>query len=265
MDAHANLYDYPKYYDLVFGSDWRPEFGFLMHCFRTHALRVVRRVFEPACGTGRLLFRLARAGLDVSGFDINERAVRYCNDRLERHGFRRSAFVADMAGFRLPRHADAAFNMINGFRHLTSERAARAHLRRVGDALHHGGLYVIGLHLTPTLGKPMERESWSARRGQLSVKTRMWTIERHLHRREERIGFAYEVQTPSRTLRLADEIVFRTYTGPQFKRLLRSLPGFEIAAIYDFNYDVGASVELCPKTEDAVFVLRKQKSGRFHY
>ena len=87
----------------------------------------------------------------------------------------------------------------------------------------------------------------------------------HLRRREERIGFAYEVQTPSRSLRLANEIVFRTYTGSQFKRLLRSLPEFEIAAIYDFSYDVDAPVDLCPTTEDAVFVLRKHKRGQFHH
>ena len=261
MDTiHDNLYDYPKYYDLVFGSDWQAEFKFLIRCFQRHALRTVQQVFEPACGTGRLLFRLARAGFDVSGLDINERAVDYCNDRLERRGFCRSAFVADMASFQLPCHVDAAFNMINGFRHLKSGRAAKAHLRCVADILHAGGLYVIGLHLTPTVGEPIEGESWSAKRGHLSVNTRMWTIERNLERREERVGFTYDVQTPRHRFRIADEIVFRTYTPSQFKRLFRDLPGFEIAAIYDFGYDVDAPVELSPETEDAVFVLRKQKS-----
>ena len=262
MDTiHANLYDYPQYYDLLFGSKWQAELSFLIQCFRKHAARTVQHVFEPACGTGRLLFRLARAGLQVGGLDINERAVRYCNDRLERHGFRRSAFVGDMTNFQLDRHADAAFNMINGFRHLTSGRAAKAHLRSVVDALLDGGLYVVGLHLTPTVGESMEKESWSARHGHLRVKSHMWTIDRDPGRRVERVGFSYHVRTPTRRFRLVGEIVLRTYTASQFKRLMRDLPMFEIAAIYDFDYDVDKPIELSPETEDAVFILRKRENG----
>ncbi len=32
----GDLYDYPKYYDLVFGSDWKTEFDFLLACFDKH-------------------------------------------------------------------------------------------------------------------------------------------------------------------------------------------------------------------------------------
>src|SRR5215471_486427 len=87
MQQHnGNLYDYPRYYDLVFGSDWKPEFDFLRQVFDKFAGGKVRRVFEPACGTGRLLFRLGQAGYGVSGLDLNPRAVDYCNRRLVRHG-----------------------------------------------------------------------------------------------------------------------------------------------------------------------------------
>ncbi len=61
----GDLYDYPKYYDLVYGSDWKAEFDFLLDCFEQHAKVRVRRVFEPACGTGRLLVKLAAAGFHV--------------------------------------------------------------------------------------------------------------------------------------------------------------------------------------------------------
>ncbi|HEX6985429.1 MAG TPA: class I SAM-dependent methyltransferase, partial [Planctomycetaceae bacterium] len=95
----ANLYDHPKYYELIFGSDWKEEFEFLRGCFAKHATRDVRRVFEPACGTGRLLVKLAQAGYEVAGNDLNEKAVKYCNDRFERHGLPRTVFVGDMADF----------------------------------------------------------------------------------------------------------------------------------------------------------------------
>jgi SAM-dependent methyltransferase len=259
MDViRGNLYDYPRYYDLVFGSDWKAEFDFLSLCFANLAGREVRRVFEPACGTGRLLYRLAKAGYEVSGLDLNPRAVDYCNRRLAQHGFPRSAFIGDMSDFRLKRKVDAAFNMINSFRHLTSGSQAQGHLRCVARALAKGGLYVLGIHLTPTVGRPMGEESWSARRGNLCVNTHMWTVKRDLRRREEWFHMTYDVWTPTKSFRVADEIVFRTYTAPQFQQLLRSVPQLETVAVYDFHYEFDQPIRLGPSNEDAVFVLRKR-------
>ena len=33
----ANVYDYPRYYDLVYGSDWKAEFDFLCGSFQRYA------------------------------------------------------------------------------------------------------------------------------------------------------------------------------------------------------------------------------------
>ena len=159
----GNLYDYPKYYDLVYGSDWKAEFDFLEDCFERHGQGVVERLFEPACGTGRLLIKFATAGYQVGGLDLNPLAIDYCNDRLERAGYPRSTVVGDMTDFSIRRPADAAFNTINSFRHLGTETQARDHLQCVARSLRPGGLYVLGLHLTPTEVEPIQAESWSAR------------------------------------------------------------------------------------------------------
>ena len=83
----ANIYDFPKYYDLVYGSDWKAEFDFLCQVFEKHADVNVQRLFEPACGTGRLMFRFAKAGFQIAGNDLNRKAVEFCNQRMVRHGF----------------------------------------------------------------------------------------------------------------------------------------------------------------------------------
>ncbi|MDE0737470.1 MAG: class I SAM-dependent methyltransferase, partial [Pirellulaceae bacterium] len=116
----GNLYDYPSYYDLVYGSDWKAEFDFLVGCFQQFARIPVNHVFEPACGTGRLLYRLAASGLQVSGLDLNPHAVDYCNQRLERKGFQDRVICEDMTDFQLESPVDAGFNMINSFRHLVT-------------------------------------------------------------------------------------------------------------------------------------------------
>ncbi|MFV1965706.1 MAG: cyclopropane-fatty-acyl-phospholipid synthase family protein [Pirellulaceae bacterium] len=254
----GDLYDYPRYYDLVFGSDWKAEFRFLTQCFSKHSRATVRRVFEPACGTGRLMYRLAKAGYEVSGLDLNPHAVEYCNARLARHGFSGSAFIADMTDFQLPRPVDAAFNTINSFRHLTTERAAQEHLECVARSLRRGGLYILGLHLTPTKVPPTDEESWSARRGSLVVNTRLWTTERDSRRRQERFRMNYDVFTPTKAFRITDEMVFRTYTLTQFRRLLSRIASLELIEAYDFSYDIGRAALLGGETEDVVFVLGKK-------
>ena len=255
----AHIYDYPKYYDLLFGSDWKSEFDFLDACFRKHAGRRVRRLFEPACGTGRLLAKFAQAGYEVSGNDLNPKAVAFCNARLTRLGLPAAATVGDMADFRLTRKVDAAFNTINSFRHLATERQAEDHLRCVARALAKGGIYVLGLHLTPTVGvRECDRESWSARRGHLAITSEMWSIEVDRRRRRERVGFLFDVYTPTRQFRLEEELLFRTYTARQFTQLLDRVPKLELVETYDFAYEIDEPVAIDAGSEDVVFVLRQR-------
>jgi SAM-dependent methyltransferase len=257
----AHLYDFPKYYDLVYGSDWKAEYDFLRACFDSHARRRVRRLFEPACGTGRLFIKFAQAGYQVAGNDLNKKAVAYCNARLQRHGLPATAFVGDMADFHVKRPFDAAYCPINGFRHLMSDRAAENHLRCVARGLAPGGIYLLCLHLTPTVGERVNEEEWSARRGNLSVISSMWSESIDLRRRNEVIGMAFDVYTPTKHLHITDFMDYRTYTAQQMARLLARVSEFEVIATYDFCYDIDAPIEIGPETEDVVYVLRKRSRG----
>lgn len=251
----ANLYDFPKYYDLVFGSDWKAEFDFLQACFEKHGQRPVKRLFEPACGTGRLLIKLAQSGYEVAGNDLNPKAVDFCNDRLERFGFPRSAVVGDMSDFKTRKKYDAAFNMINSFRHLPSEEAAEGHFDCMAEAVAKGGLYVLGLHLTPTRGPRSEEEAWSARRGNLTVNSYMWSKKLDRKKRDEHLGMTFDVYTPTKHFRIRDEMHYRTYTAAQMESLLLRNGAWEIAETYDFCYEIDHPVRIRTTTEDVVYVL----------
>ncbi len=253
----ASIYDFPKYYDLAFGSDWKAEFDFLLACFARHARRRVRCLFEPACGTGRLLVKFAQAGYRVLGQDLNRKAVDYCNARLLRHGFRPSVEVADMADFRLTRPADAAFNMINSFRHLSSEAQAEAHLQCVAAALGPGGLYILGITLTPAGKSSCDGESWSAHRGYLAINSHVRSIAIDHRRRQERVSTTYDIYTPTRSAQIVGESLFRTYSARQFQRLLARIPALELVACYDFAYDIERPVRMDRRSEDVVCVLRR--------
>ncbi|HTN00873.1 class I SAM-dependent methyltransferase [Planctellipticum variicoloris] len=254
----GHLYDFPTYYDLIFGSDWKAEYKFLLACFERFSKRPVKRIFEPACGTGRLLVKLAEAGYEVAGNDLNEKAVAFCNKRFERKGLKPVAVVGDMADFKVKKKYDAAFNMINTFRHLPSEETAEAHLACVAEALAKGGVYLLGLHLTPVTVQQCTEECWSAGRGNLTVNSRLWSIGVDLQKREERIGMTYDVYTPTKQFRIEDETMFRTWTAEQMAHLLLREPRLELIEVYDFRYDIDAPVMINGDTEDVVYVLRKR-------
>lgn len=254
----ANLYDYPRYYDLVFGSDWKAEFDFLRVAFDEFVTGKTKRLFEPACGTGRLVYRLAKAGYSVSGLDLNPRAVDYCNRRLAKHDLPETAFIGDMAKFTLPKPVDAAFNTINSFRHLPTEALARAHLKCMAQAIRKGGVYVLGLHLTPTEGEPLTEESWSARRGHLCINTHLQTFEVDRRGRMERCRMTMDVYSPTDQFQIVDELRFRTYTLPQLRRLLAEVPELELVDVFDFSYSLEESAILDAATQDVVLILRRK-------
>lgn len=260
-EVSESIYDHPKYYDLVFGADCAAELAFIEACNIKYMQGRAKRMFEPACGTGRLLYRLATRGYTVGGIDLNPRAVEFCNRRLQRHGFPASARVADMAAFQVDRKWDLAFNTINSFRHLSSERAAREHLKCMASAIRVGGLYLLGLHLRPTEAAPSETESWSARRGHLAVNTHMWTIARDRAARLERFGIRFDVHTPTRQFRITDELVLRSYTDRELRRLTKSAGGWAVEETYDFSYDIDEPIEVDATCEDVVYVLRRVATG----
>lgn len=254
----GDLYDYPAYYDLVYGSDWKAELDFLENCFKTFADVTVQHVFEPACGTGRLLYRLAGRGLQVSGLDLNQQAVNYCNQRLQKRGFSDRVVRGKMEDFQLPKPADAAFNMINSFRHLLTHEQALAHLQCMAQAIKSGGLYLLGIHLTPTTVDPTKSESWSAQRGHLCIITELHCTERNVQQRTEQFTMTYEVYTPTRQRKMQDIIFFRTYTASQFLELMREVPEWKILATFDFRYDLKQPIEVGPENEDVVYVLKRR-------
>ncbi len=254
--VEGSIYDWPKYYEFVYGSDWQAECDFLQDCFDQFATGSTHRLFEPACGTGRLIYRLGKLGYQVSGLDLNPSAVEFCNQRFAKHDMPTSAWVGDMCDFEVKQPFDAAFNTINSFRHLVTDQMAKDHLKAMSKAVRKGGIYVLGLHLTPTEGDADEQEEWTNRRGHLQINSSMWLLERNLPQRYENFAIVFDVYTPSKQFRIKDEFRFRTYTKDQMLELISSAGEFEIAETFDFAYD--EPIEIDAETQDTVFILKRK-------
>lgn len=218
----------------------------------------MRRLLEPACGSGRLVRELARRGYELTGFDLNPSMLDYARRRLARSKLQAELFAADMADFELPRPVDAAFNTFNSFRHLLTEDAALSHLNSVGRCLRTGGIYILGLHLLPPDASEESTERWTARQGRTHLTATLKVIAANRRRRLETLRISLRVRTPKRVFRIRSEFTLRLYNAQQLKRLLAKVPELECCDVFDFWYEIDEPLVLDDVLSDTVLVLRKK-------
>ncbi len=264
----GSVYDHPNLYDVLFSGDCGPEIEFLLRCPKRYGigdgLGKGCRYFEPACGTGRLLWRLGKVGHEVAGLDLNPKAVAFCNRRFRRHGLPETAVIGDMTAFSLadlrqnrqrPRPFDVAFNFVSSFLHLTDDTSALAHLDAVADALKPDGCYLLGFHLFPRGKVLCAEESWSVRRGSLALHSHLGRVAVDRRKEIETVEFRVKAVTPKKRYEVVDTFPLRLVTVARFRRLLERSGRFEPIEAFDFDFD--RPIRVNSKTEDVIYVLRK--------
>jgi len=262
----GSIYDYPNLYDVLFSDMSQSEMRFLISISERFGKKESISFFEPACGSGRLLYHLSKLGFEVAGLDLNPHSVVFCNRRLRRHGFKESAVIGNMASFSLAdlgrrKKFDVAFNFVSSFLHLTTESEARNHLHAVADVLKPKGVYLLGIHLKPRGQQHCSQEQWSLRRGSLAVTSQLRSLSQDLKKRIEIIEFRIEAETPKKRYNVVNRFPFRIYSAEQFSKLLTVVNRFDILETYSFDYDLSRPVEVTADAEDVVFVLRKKTVG----
>ncbi len=253
-----DCYDAPGYWDLAFSDETIPEADFLEAVVGQFYPQPAVSILELGCGGGRQTLEMMRRGYEVTALDLNPACVKWTQRRL--HRTRRSANIlcGDMADFALATPVDLAHCLVNTFRHLTSEQAARQHLQCVAAALKPGGLYILGFHLLPPDAEEFDCERWTIRRGSTRVTTTIRVLTFSRRTRIETVRFSLKVTTPRRIVRLATDHRLRIYRADQFRQLLRTVPELEILGVYDFCYELSNPLPLNDDLGDAVFILRRQ-------
>jgi len=97
---------------------------------------------DLACGTGRLLVPLVRAGLDVDGCDVSPDMIELCRERLAGEGLETNLYAQAMHELDLPRRYRTIL-VCGGFGLGGRREHDREALRRIHDHLEPGGLLVL--------------------------------------------------------------------------------------------------------------------------
>ncbi|OUT60769.1 MAG: SAM-dependent methyltransferase [Rhodopirellula sp. TMED11] len=257
--SEASWYDYPQYFDMLFRDETASEVEFFQQAFERYGNGPIKRLFEPGCGTGRLVIAMAALGYDATGLDLSDPMLSYMKQRLKRRGLTATAINGDMADFHFDAPFDAAFCTFNTFRHLLTEQQALAHLNCVADCLNDQGLYVLGMHLDPEEEYDPVVERFTSRSNGTVLKTVISVPQSDLKRRQETLRIKLNaVQRSGKKVRIVSEFPLRLYTAKQLKRLLKKASDrFELVETFDFGYDIDDPQPFDSELLEALLVLRK--------
>jgi SAM-dependent methyltransferase len=253
----GNWYDYPKYYDIAFSDDTAQEVAFIEAACKKYCPFPVQSLLEPACGSGRLVVELAGRGYAMTGIDVGGPALDFLRKRLARKKLSAHLIQGDMGDFTLPKPMDAAYCLLNSFRHLMTEEAATAHLKCMAQALRPGGIYILGLHLVPPDAYDSAIERWKVTQGKTVVGVDLRVVACNRRQRSETIRVSLRAKTGDKQWHLRGEFDLRLYTAAQLRKLLAGVPEFELCDIFDFWYDISDPLKLSNELSDIVLILRR--------
>ncbi|WP_432798091.1 class I SAM-dependent methyltransferase [Poriferisphaera sp. WC338] len=272
-------YRTPLYYDMIFDEGTREETNFIeavteLYCTtkRSSQNKSQLKILEPACGSARLIASLAKRGHNCTGFDLEPGMIDFSEKRLKKLRKRAHLSVADMTDFSYKTKFDLAHCLVSTFKYLLTEDAARTHLQLVANHLKPGGLYILGLHLTPTNQTTRLRERWTAQNKNIHVTCNIQSWPPNYHKRTEAVRSRLIV-TPlenhnrsnnhlnapkpnAQTEFYESSWTFRTYNLKQLQSLITSVPDFTHLATYSFHHDITDPITLGEEL-DNVLILQK--------
>lgn len=225
----------PAVYDRwqqTYGQDFTSQiYPRLLATLQRHEVPV-RRVLDAGCGTGELVFRLAREGWSAWGVDMSEGMIRECERK--RVGIREPVpefFCQDIRAITLPRTVGLVTSMFDVLNHLLTPSDLLACCRSLAGALEPSGLLVFDVN-----NERCYRRLWT-RNETISHPHFVLTL-RNRYEPATRRAFADVTLTmrnaPASEV-LTETVEERCYLRSEISRALRAA-GFEILESEDFAF-----------------------------
>ncbi len=233
------LYSLPEVYDTAFSWNLEKECDFLQKRFEDYADVEVRRILEPACGTGRLSAALAERDYEVLGYDNSSEMVEYCRARFKDYPKKGPGsvriFMGEMTKFVAPEPCEAAINPINSLNYLMKNEEILQHYRCMHRSLVEGGLYIVQIAYNGQ-GVIIDKNGWLMKRDDLAVRT-FWEILDE----DEDEGYSEQrcrmIIDRNGERRFFSEIHrLRFWTPESFQELAEKEGLFELKGIYRDNF-----------------------------
>ncbi len=226
----------------------------------------MRRILEPACGTGILLESLGKRGYQCVGYDLSEHMVDYSNSRLKQKGLGRTAkaVYGDMKSRYFLRKFDAAIICINSLGYLTRNEDIAGHFKAIARSLVPGGLYLveIGCACEDIKNEKRPDESWTVERGAIKLHL-TWAPTRYDYdKRLRHVEFLMEGRDHERDIEVEEAHDLRLWLYEEFVQFAQ-LAGFQPVGIYTQEFkEVAMTRKITGELGVLYFVLKNQNRTR---
>ncbi len=259
------FYRVPLYYDMAFERDVSTEIDYYTRMFDEYCDTKVKRVLEPACGTGLYLEYMSKAGYEILGYDLSPEMVRYSQDRIKRSDLdgnakaRVKVIEGDMRTIKFDQKFDAAINQINSLGYLVSDKDIIDHFKVTADALADGAIYIIEVTLKCDNFEHEHKpeETWTSEREGVFLET-TWKPTRYDSQKKIRyVDFDLNVTDHGKKMKFHEVHELRLWTHDDIKRLA-SAGGFKLVKAYfgDFT-PIPDETVITGEIEFPYFILKK--------
>jgi len=211
------------------------SFGDVEHYARRLA-GVTGPILEPAVGTGRILIRLLREGLDVRGYDLSEQMLAVCRANGEREGVAAPVSPGDMLTHREPGGFDAVIVPCGSLILLPDRDAVMVALRNFHENLAPGGRLILDVP-APSFdtGLPPMRHWWDGD-DLLTMQTMHVTVDQLAQQVTQ--WLRYELWRDDTLVTTQLQIFRLLWFGlPEFTEMLRATGFGDIAVVGDYSDD----------------------------
>lgn len=235
------FYKHPKYYDIAFTRNTKDDIIFFEYCFQRYSNVVVKRVLEPACGSGMFLESLPKYGFYILGYDLSSAMVEYVKEKLKISGLtvnQADIIEGNMKNMRFDNKFDAAFICINSLGYLRSDEDISSHFRAMAESLKKGGIYIVEISCKCEDIKSEKKpdEIWYAKENDIDLEL-TWAIKWYdVENRIRHVDFRMLGKDNGNEFIIEEEHELRLWIFDDFKHFANS-NGFEIVGIYNQNYE----------------------------
>lgn len=139
------LYNYPEYYDVLYGFDRYCEAFFYDHLLQLFNLPDSAKVLEVACGTAMISSILSRFGWQMSGLDLSHEMINYAQKLCGREKI--TLIQGDMAEYREKEYYHAAFCPAGSLGLLHNDEEIVSHLQNMAYCLQKDGIYILDVEI----------------------------------------------------------------------------------------------------------------------
>lgn len=258
-----DAYSYPKYCDIAYSWDRRPECDFIEECIKRFSGVKVRSILDIACGTGIHLREFARRGYDVTGLDKSKEMVEFVIRQAAAEGLKVKCVESAMREFNLEQKFGCAVCLLDSFRYLLTDEDIISHLKAVACVLEEGGLYILDLWM-PRGEEITEWDdvSWTREEKGIRVDARYLqhagTFDAKTKTFDDELVF--KVRSPDFNSAIRSRVKTRALFYGELRGLITSCGFFDcIGRFYNFDFDLKEGYNI--KTTRTNIILKRKRQG----